>query len=64
MASAAMLLEWLGGRHGRDDLVTAVGAFNGAIDNVLADPANHTPDLGGKAKTAAIGDVVAAEILK
>jgi 3-isopropylmalate dehydrogenase len=64
MASAAMLLEWLGGRHGRDDLVTAVGAFNGAIDNVLADPANHTPDLGGKAKTAAVGDVVAAEILK
>ena len=64
MASAAMLLEWLGGRHGRDDLVTAVGAFNGAIDNVLADPANHTPDLGDKAKTAAVGDAVAAEILK
>jgi len=64
MVSAAMLLEWLGGRHGRADLIAAATAFNNAIDRVLADPANHTPDLGGKAKTASVGDAVAAEILK
>ncbi len=64
MVSAAMLLEWLGGRHGRDDLMTAAGTFNDAIDRALAVPANHTPDLGGKAKTAAVGDAVAAEISK
>ncbi len=64
MVSAAMVLEWLGGRHGRDDLMTAAGTLNDAIDRALADPANHTPDLGGKAETAAVGDAVAAEILK
>ncbi len=64
MVSTAMLLEWLGGRHGRDGLMTAASAFNDAIDRALADPANHTPDLGGKAKTAQVGDAVAAEILK
>ena len=64
MASAAMLLEWLGGRHGRDDLVTAVGPVNRALDKVIAAPPHQTPDLGGKAKTAAVGDAVAAEILK
>jgi 3-isopropylmalate dehydrogenase len=64
MVSAAMLLEWLGGRHGGDDLVTAAGAFNGAIDTVLADPANHTPDLGGSGTTAGMGNAVAAEIQK
>ncbi len=64
MVSAAMLLEWLGGRHGRDDLMTAASAFNDAIDRALAVTANHTPDLGGKAKTAGVGDAVAAEIQK
>ncbi len=62
MNSVAMLLEWLGGRHGRDDLIAAAARFNDAIDRVLEDPANHTPDLGGKAKTADVGEAVAAEI--
>ncbi len=64
MVSVAMLLEWLGAKHGRQDLTDAAGHFNAAIDGVLADPANHTPDLGGKAKTAQMGDAVAAEISK
>jgi len=64
MVSAAMLLEWLGGRHERDDLTEAAAAFNSAVDAVLDDPANHTPDLGGKAKTAHVGEAVAAEIAK
>jgi len=64
MVSVAMLLEWLGAGHGRDDLSAAAAAFNAAIDAVLADPANHTPDLGGSAKTADIGRAVADAISK
>ncbi|NQU61521.1 MAG: isocitrate/isopropylmalate dehydrogenase family protein [Rhodospirillales bacterium] len=64
MMSAAMLLEWLGAKHGRDDLLKAADAFNAAVDTVLADPANHTPDLGGSAKTADVGVAVAAAISK
>ena len=62
MNSAAMLLEWLGARHGRDDLIGAATRFNAAIDRVLEDPVHHTPDLGGSAKTADVGDAVAAAI--
>ena len=64
MVSVAMLLEWLGAGHGRDDLSAAAAAFNAAVDAVLADPANHTPDLGGSAKTADIGRAVADAISK
>jgi len=64
MVSAAMLLEWLGGKHGRDDLIESAQTFNAAIDAVLSDAANHTPDLGGSASTADVGDAVASEILR
>ena len=64
MVSVAMLLEWLGAGHGRDDLSAAAAAFNAAVDAVLADPANHTPDLGGSTKTADIGRAVADAISK
>ena len=64
MVSVAMLLEWLGAGHGRDDLSAAAAAFNAAVDAVLADPANHTPDLGGSAKTADIGRAGADAISK
>ena len=64
MVSVAMLLEWLGARHGRDDLSAAAAAFNAAVDAVLADGANHTPDFGGSANTADVGRAVAAAISK
>ena len=64
MVSVAMLLEWLGAKHGLGDLTDAAVAFNAAIDKALADPANHTPDLGGKAKTGDLGRAVAVEIGK
>jgi len=51
MVSVAMLLEWLGAGHGRDDLSAAAAAFNAAVDAVLADPANHTPTLAGRSPT-------------
>ena len=64
MVSVAMLLEWLGAGHGRDDLSAAAAAFNAAVDAVHAAPANHPPDLGGSAKTADIGRAVADAISK
>ncbi len=60
--SVAMLLDWVGGRDGRDDLRQAAAAIEAAMDGVLADPANHTPDLGGTARTSDVG-AAAAQVL-
>ena len=62
MNSVTMLLEWLGGRKGRSDLIKAGKHFSDAIDKALQDPVNHTPDLGGKAKTQEVGIAVASQI--
>ena len=50
--STAMLLEHLGEKAAAERLMQA-------IERVTADPRFHTPDLGGKARTA---DVTAAVI--
>ncbi len=60
--SVAMLLEWLGARHGRADLVAAGTAMRGALDRLLADPATRTADLGGSLGCAAFGAAVAAGV--
>ncbi len=44
--SAAMLMNWLGERHGRDNFIAAARAMDRAVDRVLADPASRTADLG------------------
>jgi 3-isopropylmalate dehydrogenase len=62
MVSVAMLLEWLGARHKRNALGEAAGVLQGAVDKALGDPANRTPDLGGKATTAELGEAVASVI--
>ncbi|MBI1985184.1 MAG: isocitrate/isopropylmalate dehydrogenase family protein [Rhodospirillales bacterium] len=62
MVSAAMLLEWLGARHKRNALTEAADVLQKAIDKALDDPANRTPDLGGKATTARMGEAVARVI--
>jgi tartrate dehydrogenase/decarboxylase / D-malate dehydrogenase len=53
--SGALMLEHLG--H-----TDAAAALQGAVERVLADPANHTPDLGGRATnervTAALREAV------
>ncbi len=40
----------------------AASAVREAVAAVLADPSNHTPDLGGSATTAAVGEAVAARV--
>ena len=52
--SGAMLLDHLGHREAHDAIMRA-------IENVLADPAApRTPDMGGTATTAELGDAIAA----
>jgi isocitrate/isopropylmalate dehydrogenase len=51
--SAGMLLGWLARRHGRDDLAAAEGLIESAVDELIAEPATRTPDLGGPLGTRA-----------
>src|SRR6185436_2918712 len=49
--TGAMMLEHLGEKSAADKLMKA-------IEHVTADPANHTPDLGGKATTRSVTDAL------
>ncbi|MFQ5755586.1 MAG: isocitrate/isopropylmalate dehydrogenase family protein [Acidiferrobacterales bacterium] len=62
MLSTAMLLEWLGARGDREDLVVAARHIRAAVDAVLADPSQHTPDLGGTASTEEFSEAVAGQV--
>src|SRR5207237_3944068 len=42
--SVAMLLEWLGERHRKENLLTAAKSMEAAVDAALKDPANRTQD--------------------
>jgi tartrate dehydrogenase/decarboxylase/D-malate dehydrogenase len=53
--STAMMLDHLGEKD-------AAARLMAAIERVTADPALHTPDLGGKATTRAVTDAVLAAI--
>lgn len=64
MLSTAMLLDWLGARHKNDALVMAAARLESAVDAMLADPSNHTPDLGGNATTDQFGEAVARAIVQ
>jgi 3-isopropylmalate dehydrogenase len=55
LLSAAMLLGWLGERHGRQNFVAAQAAIEAAIARLLGDPATRTRDLGGALGTRAFG---------
>ena len=60
--SAAMLLDWLAGRHGRPDCAAAAQAIEAAVGAVLADPVARTPDLGGQGTTSGFGEAVVARL--
>lgn len=51
--SAAMLLDWLSGRHGRPDLAEAARRIEAAVNTALNDPQGRTADLGGSIGTGA-----------
>ena len=56
--SAAMLLEWLGTRHGSDALGRAGAAIRDAVYATISDPNSRTTDLGGALETDAFGEAV------
>jgi 3-isopropylmalate dehydrogenase len=58
--SAAMLLDWHGTRSGRDELAAAARAIDGAVAEVVGNPATRTPDLGGTLTT----DQLAAAVVE
>ncbi len=60
--SLGMLLEWLGGRHGREEYIRAARMLDEAVDAQLADPAGRTRDLGGALGTRAFGAALVARI--
>jgi 3-isopropylmalate dehydrogenase len=62
--SAAMLLQWLGERHGRPNFLDAAQAIDATIDRVLANPRTRTADLGGTLGTNAFGLTVAESLGK
>ena len=53
--AGAMMLQHLGCQDARDDIMTA-------IENVLREGTNLTPDMGGKANTEELGKAIAAAI--
>jgi len=53
--SAAMLLGWLGERHGKENFLEAQAALEAAVARLVADPATRTKDLGGALGTRAFG---------
>jgi 3-isopropylmalate dehydrogenase len=58
MLSAAMLLGWLGRRHGRENFGAAEQAIEAAVDAAIRDPRRRTRDLGGTLGTRAFAHTV------
>lgn len=62
--SAAMLLEWMAGRHTAPKLVDAARRIEAAVEAAIADPAGRTADLGGPLGTAAFTKRILQELAK
>ncbi|UOM36833.1 isocitrate/isopropylmalate dehydrogenase family protein [Acuticoccus sp. I52.16.1] len=60
--SAAMMLDWLGARHGEVNVVEAGRLIGRAVDAAFADGGLVTCELGGTADTRAVTDAVLANI--
>jgi 3-isopropylmalate dehydrogenase len=60
--SMAMLLDWLGQRHGDQGAVRAGELVARAMDEALATPVGRTRDLGGSASTSQAGDEVVTRL--
>jgi len=60
--SGKMLLEWLGRKHAEPKAVEAARMIDTAMGRVIDEASSLTPDLGGKATTAQMGDAIAAAL--
>jgi 3-isopropylmalate dehydrogenase len=62
--SVRMMLEWLAETKQDTLLAEAAHAIERAVEKTLLDRKNHTADIGGSAKTAAVGEAVAKMITR
>ena len=62
IASAAMLLDWLGAQQASEALTRSGAAVAGALERALTEPAGRTPDLGGTATTGGAAAAVIAAL--
>lgn len=62
--SAAMLLNWIGIRHGNPSFTAAAETVDKVIDKLLSDPAKRTADTGGTIGTKAFAEAVVLELEK
>jgi isocitrate/isopropylmalate dehydrogenase len=53
IASTAMMLDWLGTRHERNDFLVAARQIRQALDGCIDEPGTRTKDLGGTLGTKA-----------
>ncbi len=60
--SAAMMLDWLGARHGEERVAEAGRLIDAAVDAAFADGGLVTCELGGEAGTRAVTDAVLAHL--
>lgn len=60
--SAVMLLEWLGKKHNKPEMLKAAAAIEKAIDAALQKPETRTGDLGGKLGTKAFAELIRSKI--
>lgn len=61
--SAAMMLEWLASRPGPlAELARGASSIRSAVENVLADSSNRTPDVGGRLSTSEMTDRIISAI--
>ena len=60
--SAAMMLDWLGDRHGSSKCVDAARLLETSVDRVFAEREVLTPEFGGKDGTVAVTKAVIAAI--
>jgi 3-isopropylmalate dehydrogenase len=59
--SAAMLLRWIGARHADAALIAAAGKIEDAV-MLVASRGVATPDMGGSASTAELGEAIVSTI--
>ena len=60
--SGAMLLEWLGRKRSEPRALEAARRIETAVEHVIAEAKWLTPDLGGAASTAQMGDAIAERL--
>ena len=63
MLSTAMLLDWLGARHKRENYAQAARAIGQALDRLLSARETRTRDLGGTLGTAAFAEAIVGQLL-